>query len=176
MTALVCLSTFKLAHYVTGDVKWHNEYMMAALDPAYEYARITTQYKEQCHLYMLNLLNNELGGYTAGLITADILINSYNLDMSIDSPLTEMLMRLFLNYSDEEMAMLAFYILFQMETDETLLAYYREAIDDWWTSIKYSEPSVVLHLSTGIPQQGNQRRLRQQYFGNRSVVTEPSPY
>ena len=146
LTALVCLSTFKLAHYVTGDVKWHNEYIMAALDPAYEYARITTQYKEQCHLYMLNLLNNELGGYTGGLITADILINSYNLDMSIDSPLTEMLMRLFLNYSDEEMAMLAFYILFQMETDETLLAYYREAIDDWWTSIKYSENPLWYYI------------------------------
>ena len=146
LTALVCLSTFKLAHYVTGDVKWHNEYMMCALDPAYEYARITTQYKEQCHLYMLNLLNNELGNFTYGLITADILIESYNLDMSLDSDLTEMLMRLFLNYSDEEMAMLAFYILFQMETDETLLAYYRDAIDDWWMSIKYSENPLWYYI------------------------------
>jgi hypothetical protein len=146
LTALVALSTFKLAHYVTGDVKWHNEYMMAALDPAYEYARITTQYNEQCHLYMLNLLNNELSGFTYGLITADILIDSYNLDMGLDSDLTEMLMRLFLNYSDEEMAMLAFYILFQMETDETLLEFYRDAIDDWWMSIKYSENPLWYYI------------------------------
>jgi hypothetical protein len=44
------------------------------------------------------------------------------------------------------MAMLAFYILFQMETDETLLAYYREAIDDWWASIKYSENPLWYYI------------------------------
>ncbi len=146
LTALVCLTTFKLAHYVTGDVKWHNEYMMAALDPAYEYARLTSQYKEQMHLVMLNLLNTELSNYTYGLLTADILINANNLDVSLDSDLTEMLMRLFLNYSDEEMAMLAFYVLFQLETDETLLDYYRQAIDDWWMSMKYSENPLWYYI------------------------------
>ncbi len=146
LTALVVLSTFKLAHYVTGDAKWHNEYMMCALDPAYEYARITSQYKEQMHLVMLNLLDTELSTYTNGLLTADILINSNDLDVSLDSELTEMLMRLFLNYSDEEMAMLAFYVLFQLETDETLLTYYREAIDDWWMSMKYSENPLWYYI------------------------------
>lgn len=44
-----------------------------------------------------------------------------------------------LNYSDEEMAMLCFYLLFQMERDEALLEKYRRALDAWWRSMRYSE-------------------------------------
>jgi hypothetical protein len=41
-----------------------------------------------------------------------------------------------INYSDEELAMLAFYGLFRYEKDEDLLnRYYRPAIDAWWENI-----------------------------------------
>jgi hypothetical protein len=41
-----------------------------------------------------------------------------------------------LNYSDEELAMLPFYTLFQYERDPTLLAVYRAALDAWWENIR----------------------------------------
>ena len=40
-----------------------------------------------------------------------------------------------INYSDEELAMLSFYPLFQYETDPVLLASYRRALAEWWQNI-----------------------------------------
>jgi hypothetical protein len=138
MTASVVLCLFKLAHYVTGYQKWADEYEMAALDPAYEYAKLTTQYHEQCYMLMMLTLDD----------VSPLIRNSLNnqADLSYGSATSEMLIRLFLNYSDEEMAMLAFYLLFQMEDDEQLLNLYRQAIDDWWISIKYSENPLWYYI------------------------------
>lgn len=144
LTAAVVLSLFKVAYYTTGNERWQNEYLMAALDPSYEYAKLMTQYSDQCYLYMMNLIDDELYKYLGGIITSESLAKSY--DLSRDSKLSELLKRLFLNYSDEEMAMLAYYTLFQLETDETLLGYYREGIDDWWESIKYSENPLWYYI------------------------------
>ena len=41
-----------------------------------------------------------------------------------------------LNYSDEELAMLPFYCLFEYEKDPALLQAYRKAVDAWWENIK----------------------------------------
>ncbi|HKQ07281.1 MAG TPA: hypothetical protein VJ464_19305 [Blastocatellia bacterium] len=41
-----------------------------------------------------------------------------------------------LNYSDEELAMLSYYPLFRYETDESLLAVYREGLEQWWVNIR----------------------------------------
>jgi len=41
-----------------------------------------------------------------------------------------------LNYSDEELAMLPFYGLFQYERDPALLKAYRRAADEWWRNIQ----------------------------------------
>lgn len=139
LTSSVILSLFKLAHYVTGNKKWHNEYMMAALDPSYEYARLMTQYSKQVHMLILMTLDEEVTPAVRKIIDKSA-------DLSFGSPTSEMLARIFLNYSDEEMAMLAFYLLFQMETDSRLLDYYREAIDQWWISIKYSENPLWYYI------------------------------
>ena len=146
LTASVALCAFKVAYYVTGNVKWQNEYMMAALDPAYEYAKLMTKYSEQCYMYMMLLLNEYLEEYTGGLLNLEAIVDGLKLDISPDSDLTEMLKRLFINYSDEEMAMLAYYLLFQLETDETLLKYYREGLNDWWESISYSENPLWYYI------------------------------
>lgn len=41
-----------------------------------------------------------------------------------------------LNYSDEELAMLPFYALFEYEKDPALLRAYRQAVDAWWQNIR----------------------------------------
>lgn len=130
----VILSALKLAAYVTGDKKWENEYKMAALDPAYEYAKIMTQEWERYQMAILEYANSASG--FIGFILRPL----------INTKLFRLVYRLILNYSDEEMGMLAYYLLFQMEDDETLLSYYREGIDDWWYSISHSENPLWYYI------------------------------
>ena len=130
----VILSALKLAAYVTGDKKWENEYKMAALDPAYEYAKIMTQEWERYQMSILEYANSVSG------------VLGYILRPLINTKLFRLVYRLILNYSDEEMGMLAYYLLFQMEDDETLLSYYREGIDDWWYSISHSENPLWYYI------------------------------
>ncbi len=127
LNALVLLSAFKVASYVTGDQKWEDEYRMAALDEQYEYADIMTQELERYNMSILEYANDV--SEILGLILRPL----------VNTELFKTIYRMILNYSDEEMAMLGFYLLFQMEDDEELLKYYREAIDDWWYSMSYSE-------------------------------------
>ena len=126
--ALVLLNIFKTAAYITGYQKWEDEYRMAALDPAYEYAEVVSQYKERMFAAIELTFANE----TIPLLGSVI-------DKLKNTNLMESLYRLVINYSDEEMAMLGFYTIFGMETDEELLEIFRSAIDDWWVSIKYSQ-------------------------------------
>ena len=126
--ALVLLNIFKTAAYITGYQKWEDEYRMAALDPAYEYAEVVSQYKE----HMFAAIELTVANETIPLLGSVI-------DKLKNTNLMESLYRLVINYSDEEMAMLGFYTIFGMETDEELLEIYRSAIDDWWVSIKYSQ-------------------------------------
>lgn len=123
----VILSTFKVAAYVTGDQKWEDEYRMAALDPAYEYAKVMTQELERYNMAILEYANGV--SPVLGFILRPI----------VNTSLFKFVYRLILNYSDEEMAMLAYYLLFQLEDDEQLLSYYREGLNDWWYSISHSE-------------------------------------
>ncbi len=135
LTASVVLCLFKVAAYVTGYEKWENEYRMAALDPSYEYAELVSQYNMQCDLMMANLLAQYLSPAFAKTVLK-----------GLDETEKELLLRFFLNYSDEEMAMLAFYLLFQLEDDEELLSYYRKGIDDWWISMRYSENPLWYYI------------------------------
>jgi hypothetical protein len=59
-----------------------------------------------------------------------------------------------INYSDEELAMLAFYGLFRYEKDEAPLnGYYRPALDAWWENIvREHNPLWMFIYSTGRPQ------------------------
>lgn len=133
--ALVALNVFKVASYITGYQKWENEYRMLALDPAYEYAHVAAQYSERMQAAV---------SYTVGKETSPYLAAAVNL-LSI-SRVMETFKRVVVNYSDEEMAMLAFYVLFQLESDGNLLSYYRLALDDWWVSMKYSENPLWYYI------------------------------
>lgn len=131
LSAAICLSMFKTASYITGYQKWENEYRMCALDESYEYAKLLPQYNIQTKLYMVNYLSKVGLGWLVKLMNEDTI---------------SILTRMFLNYSDEELAMLAYYNLFQLETDEELLSIYRDGIDNWWKSISYEENPLWYYI------------------------------
>jgi len=57
-----------------------------------------------------------------------------------------------LNYSDEELAMLPFYCVFQYEKEPALLNAYRSALDEWWKNIRReANPLWTFIYLTGQP-------------------------
>ena len=133
----VLLSVFKTAAYITGYQRWENEYRLAALDPAYEYAKVMAQYYDRGIAAAALIVNEELGLNLGGYIIENMGTNK----------LMETVIRLLLNYSDEEMAMLGFYLLFQEEDDAQLLDIYRDSLDQWWTSsMRYSENPLWYYI------------------------------
>ncbi len=125
LAGAVLLCVFKTAAYITGEKKWEDEYRLAALEKPYQYADIMTQYWERYTVLIGECLSKEMDFASEALKKSDLF--------------SEILLLSSLNYSDEEMAMLCFYLLFQMEQDEQLLAKYRCALDAWWKSMQYSE-------------------------------------
>jgi len=155
LQSAVCLCIFKVAAYITGYQKWEDEYRMCALDPAYEYAELVTQEWERYQMSILeyaNSVSKVLGFILRPLINTKLFMVVY---------------RLILNYSDEEMGMLAYYLLFQLEDDEKLLSYYREGINDWWKSIQYSENPLWYY----IYQLAYPNETQKDYYGNSLVQT-----
>ena len=155
LQSAVLLSVFKLAAYVTGDQKWEDEYRMAALDPAYEYAKIMTQDWERYKMAILEF---------AASVTP---VLSFLIRPIMETETVKVVYRMILNYSDEEMAMLAYYLLFQMEDDEALLSYYREGLEDWWYSISFSENPLWYY----IYQLAYPDETKTDYYGNNILDT-----
>ncbi|MBQ7295763.1 MAG: Ig-like domain-containing protein [Clostridia bacterium] len=156
LQSAVLLSAFKLAAYMTGDKKWEDEYRMAALDPAYEYAEVMTQYWDRYKMAILE--------YAASASP----IISFIIRPFMETEIIKVIYRMIINYSDEEMAMLAFYLLFQMEDDETLLTYYREAINQWW---QYSMSMSENPLWYYIYQLAYPTEEKTDYYGNSLIET-----
>ncbi len=155
LQTLVLLCVFKVAAYVTGDQKWENEYRMAALDEQYQYAKAMTQQVERYQMSILEFANDV--SPVLGFILRPL----------VGTKLFNVIHRMIINYSDEEMAMLGFYILFQTETDEELLTYYKEAMDDWWFSIQYSENPLWYY----IYQLAYPNETVTDYYGNNILET-----
>lgn len=126
--SLVLLCTFKLAAHVTGEKKWEDEYLLAALGKDYAYADLAGEY----WVRILDSFNRLLGGFPITSV--------------INDEAVEYLARNFLGYSNEEMAMLAYYLIFQLEEDELLLKKFRKGIDAWWTSMQYSENPLWYYI------------------------------
>ena len=151
----VALCIFKLAAYLTGEQKWEDEYRMAALDEQYQYAEIMTQNRDRYNMAILEYANSvsEILGFILRPLVGTKTFNA--------------LYRMILNYSDEEMAMLAYYLLFQMEDDEELLNYYREGLDSWWYSMSFSENPLWYY----IYQLAHPTETQTDYYGNDLVET-----
>ena len=155
LQSAVLLSALKLASYMTGNQKWEDEYRMMALDPAYEYAKVMTQNWERYKMAIME--------YAAQVSTAiPFLLRPF-----MESKTIKSVYRMILNYSDEEMGMLAYYLLFQMEDDEELLKYYREGIEDWWYSISFSENPLWYY----IYQLAYPGETKKDYYGNNILDT-----
>ena len=152
-SVLLCL--FKLAAYLTGDQKWEDEYRMAALDEQYQYAEIMTQNRERYNMAILEFANSvsEVLGFILRPLVGTKTFNA--------------LYRMILNYSDEEMAMLAYYLLFQMEDDEELLGYFRDGLEGWWYSMSFSENPLWYY----IYQLAYPNETKTDYYGNSLVET-----
>ncbi|MBQ6873676.1 MAG: Ig-like domain-containing protein [Clostridia bacterium] len=151
----VILSALKLAAYVTGDQKWEDEYRMAALHEQYEYATIMTQEMERYEMSIFEFTNS----------VSPIL--GFILRPLVNTNLFKTIYRLILNYSDEEMAMLAYYLLFQMEDDEELLTYYRSGLEDWWYSISHSENPLWYY----VYQLAHPEEEQKDIYGNSLIET-----
>lgn len=153
LTASVLLTAFKLAAYTTGYEKWENEYRLLLQEGAYLYGDIMNTHsardEEFLNKYAAPLLGDTLGGYSlTDALNAGGLPALAGMPGAL--PLTEeknFLLRMFAQYSDEEMAALAFYTLFQMETDPDTLDIYRDALDQWWKeSFQYSENPFLYYI------------------------------
>ena len=155
LQSAVLLSALKLASYMTGNQKWEDEYRMMALDPAYEYAKVMTQNWERYKMAIME--------YAASVST----VIPFLLRPFMETKTIKSVYRMILNYSDEEMGMLAYYLLFQMEDDEELLKYYREGIEDWWYSISFSENPLWYY----IYQLAYPGETKTDYYGNNILDT-----
>lgn len=125
LNSLVLLNTFKVAAYVTGEQRWEDQYNMLAAEDPYRYADLAGEYWDRWeHL-----------AYVDGGLSEDASQDEINTWIQQN-----------LNYSDEEMAMLAYYLLFQMEDDEALVEKYEIGLDSWWNSMQYSENPLWYYI------------------------------
>lgn len=153
LTAAVLLTAFKLAAYTTGYEKWENEYRLLLENGSYLYGDVMATHKardeEFLNKYAAPLLGSTLGSYSlSDALNAGGLPALMGVPGAV--PLTQekdFLLRMFAQYSDEEMAALAFYVLFQLEKDADTLNVYRDALDQWWTeSFQYSENPLLYYI------------------------------
>lgn len=153
LTASVLLCVFKVAAYVTGYEKWEDEYRLLLEDGAYLYGNMMKLHTARDMEFLDNfagamlystLDDTPLTGFLgAGGLPA---LSGYSGATALDKELS-FLLRSFAQYSDEEMAMLAFYTLFQLEKDAPTLGVYREALEQWWDeSIQYSENPLWYYI------------------------------
>lgn len=125
LNSLIVLSAFKLAGYVTGEQRWEDEYRMLAIEEPYRYADLADEYWDRW-VYLAHLDGELPEDASAEDVNTWIMQN--------------------LNYADEKMAMMSYYLLFQMEEDEVLLDKYRAGMNSWWNSMQYSENPLWYYI------------------------------
>ena len=133
LNSSILLCVFKLAHYMTGWHKWHAQYQWLARSTAYDYARLAGEYWQE----WLWIGKNDDYEVDRGI---------YRLRGQPSEAEQTRHAMYSLNYSDQEMAMLVYYLLIQMEDDPELLAAYRKALDAWWNGIRQSENPLWYYI------------------------------
>ena len=146
LNSLVNLCTFKLAAYVTGEQRWEDEYRMLAVEDPYRYADLASEYWDRW-AYL---------AHVDGGLGEDASQEEINTWIQQN-----------LNYSDEEMAMLAYYILFQLEEDADILTKYQAGLNSWWNSMQYSENPLWYY----IYQLAYPTEAQTDYYGNSLIET-----
>ena len=154
LNSLVLLCTFKLAYYMTGEKKWQDEYLLLANEDSFKYTDLAEKYWDHW-IWLTQNADYEPGDNIFRL-------NSKNNPSNVEIRRHALYC---LNHSDEEMAMLAYYILFQVETDQTLINKYRNGLEGWWHSCSRS----VNPLWNYIYQLAYPKEAKQDAFGNNLV-------
>ncbi len=113
----ILLQCFKVTAYITGDEQWEKIYRKLALEEPYRYADLLGEYYERC-INSLKLLKIDTSDMTEEEIFREVVEEA--------------------NYSDIRMAAVAYYSLFQLETDPELLEKYKAGAEGWWKFLKYS--------------------------------------
>ncbi len=111
----VLLQLYKVAHHITGEERWNEEYRKLALEEPYRYA---------------DILREHFGRYR--IIVRELVDDENNEEEVFDRIVK------FMNYSDVRMAAVAYYTLTQLETDPVLIEKYRQGADSWWELEKYA--------------------------------------
>lgn len=134
LTAGVLLTAFKVAAYCTGYQKWEDEYRLLLNEGVYLYGDVLGTHSARDREFMDRYAAPVVGGLLGGKTLSQYWDRSgFKQDESL-------LLRMFAQYSDEEMAILMFYTLFQLEDDPDTLTLYRNAFDQWWNeSMSYTE-------------------------------------
>lgn len=125
LNSLVLLATFKTAYYITGEIKFQEEYKLLIENSAFRYLDLANNYFDRW-LYVGNNENYERGDY---------IFHQFNKDLKISKLERERHAVYIVNKSDEEMAMLAYYLIFQLETDDVILDKYKVGLNGWWHSV-----------------------------------------
>ena len=111
----ILLQLYKVAHHITGDEQWNEEYRKLALDEPYRYADLLKEHFERYRIIAKDLVEDE------------------NDDEEIFNRVVKIM-----NYSDVRMAAISYYTLSQLETDPVLVEKYRAGADSWWELEKYA--------------------------------------
>lgn len=124
---MILLQLFKVAHHVTGNERWNEEYRKLALEEPYRYADFISEHYERYENSIKYFLHD------------DTLSSETMFPMVVKT----------MNYSDTRMAAVAYYTISQLEDDPELLEKYRKGADCWWRLEKYGrdvEWSLVYQL------------------------------
>lgn len=112
---MILLQLYKVAHHITGEERWNEEYRKLALDEPYRYADLAAEHFGRYQRIAKDLVENE-----------DSEEEIFNRVVKI------------MNYSDVRMAAVAYYTMSQLETDPVLVDKYRLGADSWWQLEKYA--------------------------------------
>ena len=124
---MILLQLYKVAHHVTGNERWNEEYRKLALEEPYRYADLACEHYERYERQVKDFFKKP------------------ELDSETLFPFVVKSM----NYSDTRMAAVAYYTMSQLETDPVLLEKYQRGADCWWRLERYGrdvEWSLVYQL------------------------------
>ncbi len=124
---MILLQLFKVAHHVTGNELWNEEYRKLALEEPYRYADLACEHYERYERQIKDFFKKP------------------ELDSETLFPFVVKSM----NYSDTRMAAVVYYTMSQLETDPVLREKYQRGADCWWRLERYGrdvEWSLVYQL------------------------------
>jgi hypothetical protein len=129
-TAMIPILVFKEAYYMTGDVRWQNEYQFLATNPSWNLLGIINNYTKRI-LWMNENIDIDPAPPTPIM----------HLNATKNPSMSEQIRhaQYWLNYSDQNMQMLAYYLALEMEDDPQYQKIYANGLSNLWQFVSYTE-------------------------------------